>query len=409
MKRLGKRGVKIAGKVLVFGIAAIFVMLVFVTPEARPEVPGLAVKPYGFLRLDLIYNDSKTNNSQTTMWVSSEDGVNVRGDDKEFVLHPRLTRLGLHVNGGKVDSSDVTGNLEIDFVTTPNFSESRQAIRLRHAFLKISSGKFSLLAGQTWDIISPIFPSVNQDTLMWNAGNTGDRRPQLRAGYEHPLGPGKLSIMGGLGLTSAIDSKDLDKNGVRDGEDSGLPNLQARIGYTRPGFVPRENMVVGIWGHLAKEEIGEVSARIAGENSFTSNSIGGDVILPIISLSPVGSLTMRGEVWSGKNLSDFRGGIGHGININTGEEIKSIGGWLEFLIKVNPELQVEVGYTVDNPEDEDLKNGDKADNTTWYIGGNFKPGGGLLLGIEYINWKTGYKDVPEGTDNRVNLIAQYNF
>ena len=408
MKRLGKKGVKIAGKVLVFEIVAIFVMLVFAAQEARPEVE---IKPYGFLRLDLIYNDSKTNNSQTTMWVSSEDGVKVAVDDEEFVLHPRLTRLGLHVKGGKVDRSDISGNLEIDFITTPNFSESRQAIRLRHAFLKVLRGEFYLLAGQTWDIISPIFPSVNQDTLMWNAGNTGDRRPQLRAGYEHPLGPGKLSIMGGLGLTGAIDSKDkdLDKNGVRDGEDSGLPNLQARIGYTRPGFVPRENMVVGIWGHLAKEEIGEVSARIAGENSFTSNSIGGDVILPIISLSPVGSLTMRGEVWSGKNLSDFRGGIGQGVNINTGEEIKSSGGWLEFLIKVNTELQVEVGYTVDNPEDENLGIGDKAENTTWYIGGNFKPGGGLLLGIEYINWKTGYKDAPEGTDNRVNLIAQYNF
>ena len=408
MKRLGKKGVKIAGKVLVFEIVAIFVMLVFAAQEARPEVE---IKPYGFLRLDLIYNDSKTNNSQTTMWVSSEDGVKVAVDDEEFVLHPRLTRLGLHVKGGKVDRSDISGNLEIDFITTPNFSESRQAIRLRHAFLKVLRGEFYLLAGQTWDIISPIFPSVNQDTLMWNAGNTGDRRPQLRAGYEHPLGPGKLSIMGGLGLTGAIDSKDkdLDKNGVRDGEDSGLPNLQARIGYTRPGFVPRENMVVGIWGHLAKEEIGEVSARIAGENSFTSNSIGGDVILPIISLSPVGSLTMRGEVWSGKNLSDFRGGIGQGVNINTGEEIKSSGGWLEFLIKVNTELQVEVGYTVDNPEDENLGIGDKAENTTWYIGGNFKPGGGFLLGIEYINWKTGYKDAPEGTDNRVNLIAQYNF
>ena len=408
MKRLGKKGVKIAGKVLVFEIVAIFVMLVFAAQEARPEVE---IKPYGFLRLDLIYNDSKTNNSQTTMWVSSEDGVKVAVDDEEFVLHPRLTRLGLHVKGGKVDRSDISGNLEIDFITTPNFSESRQAIRLRHAFLKVLRGEFYLLAGQTWDIISPIFPSVNQDTLMWNAGNTGDRRPQLRAGYEHPLGPGKLSIMGGLGLTGAIDSKDkdLDKNGVRDGEDSGLPNLQARIGYTRPGFVPRENMVVGIWGHLAKEEIGEVSARIAGENSFTSNSIGGDIILPIISLSHEGSLTMRGEIWSGKNLSDFRGGIGQGVNTNTGEEIKSSCGWLEFLIKVNTELQVEVGYTVDNPEDENLGIGDKAENTTWYIGGNFKPGGGLLLGIEYINWKTGYKDTPEGTDNRVNLIAQYNF
>ena len=153
MKRLGKKGVKIAGKVLVFEIVAIFVMLVFAAQEARPEVE---IKPYGFLRLDLIYNDSKTNNSQTTMWVSSEDGVKVAVDDEEFVLHPRLTRLGLHVKGGKVDSSDVTGNLEIDFQSTPNFSESRQAIRLRHAFLKVRRGEFYLLAGQTWDI-SPLY------------------------------------------------------------------------------------------------------------------------------------------------------------------------------------------------------------------------------------------------------------
>lgn len=406
MKRLGNKGTKIAEKVLVFAIAATFVMLVFAAPEARPEVE---VKPYGFLRLDLIYNDSKTNNSQTTMWVSSEDGVKIAEDDEEFVLHPRLTRLGFNVKGGKVYSSDISGNLEIDFITTPNFSESRQAIRLRHAFLKILRGKFYLLAGQTWDVISPIFPSVNQDTIMWNAGNTGDRRPQLRVGYEHPLGPGKLSIVSSLGLTGAIDSKDLDKNGVRDGEDSGLPNLQARMGLTLPGFVPMESMTVGIWGHLAREKIGDASARIAGEDSFSSNSIGGDIILPIISLSPEGSLTMRGEVWSGKNLSDFRGGIGQGVNIDTGEEIKSTGGWLELLMKINPELQVEIGYTIDNPEDENLRNGDKTDNTTWYAGGHFKPVGGLLLGIEYINWKTGYKGTYEGTDNRVDLIAQYNF
>src|SRR5213075_2902130 len=83
----------------------------------------------------------------------------------------------------------------------------------------------SWLFGQTWDIISPLFPSPNDDTLMWNAGNIGDRRPQFRYTYEPARRP--LSVSVGLGLTGAIDAQDLDANGIRDGEDSGLPNVQA--------------------------------------------------------------------------------------------------------------------------------------------------------------------------------------
>ena len=48
---------------------------------------------------------------------------------------------------------------------------------------------------------------------MWNAGNVGDRRPQLRAAYERKVGRGKLSLLGGIGLTGAIDAQDLDNNG----------------------------------------------------------------------------------------------------------------------------------------------------------------------------------------------------
>jgi hypothetical protein len=60
--------------------------------------------------------------------------------------------------------------------------------------------------------------------------NVGDRRPQLRAAYEPKAGRGKLSFIGGMGLTGAIDAVDLDNNGFRDGEESALPNIQARVG-----------------------------------------------------------------------------------------------------------------------------------------------------------------------------------
>ena len=40
-------------------------------------------------------------------------------------------------------------------------------------------------------------------------------------------------------------------------------------------------------------------------------------------------LDLMGEWWTGKNLSDFRGGIGQGIDAATGREIRSSGGWIE--------------------------------------------------------------------------------
>lgn len=116
----------------------------------------------------------------------------------------------------------MSGKLETDFEN--GGSESRQIIRIRHAYLRMGWKDFSLLAGQTWDIVSPLFPTVNNDTLQWNAGNVGDRRPQLRAAYEPKAGSGKLSFTGGIGLTGAIDSLDLDNNGFGDGEESARPN-----------------------------------------------------------------------------------------------------------------------------------------------------------------------------------------
>jgi hypothetical protein len=148
-------------------------------------------------------------------------------------MHPRLTRFGIDFSGPRIESlnnAKLSGKLETDFEN--GGSESRQIIRIRNAFLRLDWKDFSVLAGQNWNIVSPLFPTVNNDTLQWNAGNVGDRRPQLRAAYEPNAGRGKLSFAGGIGLTGAIDAVDLDNNGFRDGEESARPDVQGRIGYS---------------------------------------------------------------------------------------------------------------------------------------------------------------------------------
>lgn len=371
---------------------------------------GNSLKFYGFIRLDAIYDDSRMSNSQTPYYVLSEDkAAGGKKDDEVFTMHPRLSRLGIDFNGSQVPNlanGKVSGKLEIDFQN--GGSESRAIPRYRQMYLKVKWDDLSVLAGQTWDIISPLMPSVNNDTLMWNTGNLGDRRAQLRLAYEPKIGDGVLSFVGGGGLTGAVDAKDLDGDGVRDGEDSGEPQVQARIGYA----------VAAPWAAGNKAEFGVYGAYLwedaQTKGDYEGKVAGVDFIIP---LSQV--LALRGEAWTGQDLSDLRGGIGQGVNTTTGEEIKSKGGWIELLYK-RQSNSLALGWTSDDPDNDDLPssgtiaaNGTTSDgrtkNEAYYVSERFRAGGGVEMGIDYLYWQTDYKTLKKGTDNRVNLVFQYNF
>ncbi|MGI8924043.1 MAG: DcaP family trimeric outer membrane transporter [Fimbriimonadales bacterium] len=295
---------------------------------AKPQVPvtapsGENVSVYGFVRADGVYDASKANNAESPQFINSGSS------DEQFTLYPDLTRLGVDFKAapGKMD---VSGKIEIDF--QGGGSPSRPNPRARHLYIQAKQGRSTWLVGQTWDLASPLFPSPSDDTLMWNAGNLGDRRAQIRYTYEGESG---MSMAVALGLTGAIDGKDMDNNGVRDGEDSGIPNVQARLG------IKGSKYAAGIWGTISKEE---TATPVGGETDFTSSGFGIDWSF---ALSQV--LDVKGEAWTGSNLSDIRGGIGQGVNTTTGEEIASNGGWIELGFSASPTHRLALGYTLDDP------------------------------------------------------------
>ena len=117
---------------------------------------------YGQLRTDLIYDSQSPNpNSQFPFWINSPDTTG--GETDRFTLHPRLTRFGFNYAAppDTMPGWTVTGNLEVDF--QGGGSESRQTPRARHLYLKLANSSGSWLFGQTWDLISPLFPSANDD------------------------------------------------------------------------------------------------------------------------------------------------------------------------------------------------------------------------------------------------------
>ena len=377
---------------------------------------GSKIQFYGFLRMDAAYDTSRMSDTQIPVYVRSED-PNAPGaapeNQSEFTLYTRMTRFGLNLGGGEVEaigSPKLTGRIEVDFYGGPA-SDSRNMFRMRHAWAKLQWGNFLLLAGQTSDLISPLYPSVNADMLMWGTGNLADRRPQTRAQYTFPIGASQLLIQSAAGLTGAIDRKDLDKNGVPDGEVSGLPTLQGRLALRLPIWKTADGkshpLEIGAWGHQAWEEL-DKPLDGTEEDAFQSSVVGVDLKLPLYQ----DRLALTAEGWTGKNLSDVRGGILQGVNTKTGDEIHATGGFVQLswtTVKAERYKNVlHAGIAIDEVVAADLNDGDRDLNSAVF-GAVQSVFGHFTLGIEYLHWVTEYLGFGNGTSDRVNLYTIYNF
>ncbi len=361
---------------------------------------------YGFLRADAIWDTGQTNNAQTPFFIHSpaRPGTNRTGN-RQFTVHPRLTRLGFNWASGQslFGLLKPTAKFEIDWQNAQRLTpESRPIPRIRHAYFELLGRDWNLLVGQTWDLISPLFPSPNDDTLMWNAGNLGDRRPQIRFTYAPSGEPWQWALA--LGLTGAVDAKDLDGNGVFDGEDSGLPTLQTRFAYRI------DEGTLGIWSHIAWEQ---TTTPVGGSTRFVGYSLGLDWSWDLGK-----GWSLRGEGWIGRNLSDVRGGIGQGV-LN-GREVQSRGGWLELGKQIAPDMRVSVGFTFDDPKDRDVPPTPvppaanafafgRILNSAYYIHYRLRLKPALELGANYLYWRTRWRGQPSGTDHRFNFFVQQNF
>lgn len=373
------------------------VVFMFFSVAALADATDSRLDVYGQIRADVIYDDSRPDAAQTPTFIPSEPpGAE---DQSNFTMHPRLSRLGVNFRGPVLDqlaAASVSGKLEFD--SQNGGRESRAIPRYRHAFVNLSWSTYSLLVGQTSDTISPLFPAANGDTLMWNAGNLGDRRMQLRLTYQSQGEDLRWSAAGAFGLSGAVDQQDLDADGVRDGEAAGKPNYQARIGLSYPTAAKR--LSLGIWGFSSSEE---VAKPIAGRASFDGRAVGMDFEMPLGA-----RLLVRGESWTGSNLSDVRGGIGQSVNLLTGEEIDSRGGWIEVGGDLAPNYQAFVGYTLDRPDEEQVPAGGRTRNTAAYLANRFTLSK-FTIGFDVLRWRTEYQGLPEGLDNRVNAYLISSF
>ncbi len=364
---------------------------------------GSKIKLYGFLRLDVAGDSQRPNNPQTPQFILSPDANGNKAGAGNLSLYSKFTRLGIDFTGPrltKLGEAKLSGRYEMDFFGTGG-TDSRQNARIRFAWIKLNWEHASVVIGQDWQILSPLLPIPNQHADMFYAGNVGDRHPVIKTEWKQKVGTGNLFLQGGIGATGTADAEDLDNDGFRDGETSKLPNIEGRIAYAQSLWVKDKPMTIGFGGLYGWEK---TIRPVAGRTDFNPKLVAFDYVLPLTK-----KIDLRGENWRGSHLTDFRGGINQAVNLATGREIRSRGGWSELKLTANSFYSFHTGLTDDDPIDVDLSANARTRNRSGYFGTRITPGSNFTFGFDFLRWKTDYKGLSSGIDNRVNLIFQYNF
>jgi hypothetical protein len=367
-------------------------------------ISSFKFKPYGFIKLDASYDDSRTNYGNFVFYIPNES---THKDDNEFNITARQTRLGMHIIAPDIYDWKAWGRVEIDFYGDGARHENKGALLLRHAFVQLEKGNFSLLAGQTSDLISPLDPNTLNYVVGWTAGNIGYRRPQLRATYVHPFNEDtKLISALAVARSTGTANEDLDLDLQNDGEDAGFPTVQARLALATK-ILTKKHTVFGITGHYGEEEIDwELNQFTLGEKQerVKSWSVNGDFELPLTE-----KVAVKGEAFVGYNLDDYLGGVLQGVNPTTQEVVKTAGGWMQLSYTHSDKWKYHLGFGIDDPKNNDLSPGMRSRNSFYFGNVVYSLIPPVDIGLEYSHWETEYKNRSTGIDNRIQTSIIYKW
>ncbi|MEN6405501.1 MAG: hypothetical protein ABFC77_03415 [Thermoguttaceae bacterium] len=391
--------------------------------ELRGEMKRMAwrkgdfsVTPYGILWGSSVYATQRTSPGSYTMFVQSGS----TGQESEFLVDGRNTRLGLDVLGPQIawlDDAQTGGKVEIDFQNNALnvlSGENKSSVLLRHAYVETKNDEFRLLAGQTWDVISPLNPGMLLYSVGWCGGNIGYRRAQLRGERFWACSDTSLLTaqfcMASQAFVDNMSTK--TPSGTLSGEPSDWPILEGRTAWTigdrGPDGLP---ITVGLSGHIGQQGFNYTYVDGGGKSVTDSDnrcrtwSGNLDIRIPITH-----RLGLQGECYVGENLGTFLGGIGQGVDPIGLNTIRDAGGWFEVWYFWTPTLHSHVGYSVDDPNDHDIHYfAGKTYNQFYYGNMILDVTKNFQVGLEVCSWRTLYRDELPGDSVQTECVVKYGF
>lgn len=356
---------------------------------------------YGYIRADLSHDSQATApKADFAFWVLPElDGEK----DAQTHLGARETRVGLNLFGPDAGEWKTTGKIEVDFYGGGNPNSYSPRIRLAYLDLAHSSG-LSIRAGQDWETFVEVIPRIVNFAYLADIGALGLRRPQARVTQE--LKFSETTKLVAKAAVAQTVGEDLDGGGFDDGADADWPTFQFNVALHQKLWAEKSARFA-FSGHYGRETLdAAVSNAVTGLDAedYDTWSAQGSVYLPLTKC-----LAVQGNLWTGENLDTYYGGIGQGVNMGLGEAVASKGGWAQLLYDPTEKLCFGLGYSMDDPDDDDLSPGMRAKNQQAFVNGFYKLTPAVTVMAEYANMTTDYVDGDEACNNRVQVAIRYAF
>ncbi len=368
-------------KILLILTALTFVLS---APVWADEKPSFDVNWYGYVKLDAAYDQNPTSHGNFAMWANP---VGQEDDDAQFNMTHKQSRFGFAAVGKNLGDVNVSGKVELDLYGSAG-GENKASVLFRHAFFTVRSQGFELLAGQTWDLISPLNPSTVNYPVLWGCGNTQYRRPQVRLSYQAQTGDNtSVTVAGGFFRTIGSDDDPAfsfslalgeEDDKTDDGTDAGIPSFQTGVDVNHK-FESGSSLrvgVAGLWGRLNAE------TNMGNKEQYDSWGVFGHFQFALAS-----GVGVSAEAFSGSNLGSYMGGI---TNTNRVEGLKAYGGWGSLWFKPVPKVKFSFGAGVDNPDDEELSTGNRSYNQAYFGNVSYSPVAPVTLAFEVSHWRTDY-------------------
>ena len=357
-------------------------------------VGGAEVNFYGNVRADATYQiDGGPSRAHPYNQINKAALDGAPGNSDLFKSTLAATRLGFDFKT-PTQAGDIAGKVEVDFLG------SNDTLRIRHAYLTYANW----LIGQTWSNFAvPDYMPETIDALGY-VGGAVKRTPQVR--YTSTFSPETNLIF------ALEDSKYSDNSGTTLGSD---PDNQMRI----PALTARLN-------HKFANNAGIISARtmVADKQTSDDEKVAWGVGLGTkYNVTP--STTLKADYYHVKGDSSFVSWSNPGYSIEKSggniqqSEFDSI--TVGITQQFNPKWRGTLGYGY-MTHDEDLDyinasaNPAALNKDLWQAWANvfYSPIKPVSLGLEYTYGERETFSTPTltsktGEENRVNVVALYNF
>ncbi len=352
----------------------------------------LTLTPYVWFWLTATHETNQMFAGEYPLWVRNTDRSHTYFDMK-------ATRLGFNLTAPEISSLpgvQVSSVFESDFENTYT-SENKADMELRKAYIQFKSEDSMLLIGQTWELLSPYYPTV----LNWGfgsaGGNFGFRRPQIRYDRYFKRENGRFAVQTCV-LSSSTSNFTASDGSFYSGKMGRYPEFQLRLERSYDEF--------GLWDSAtfaAGAKIGD-KEYVMNSDEFHRTSWAFTAETKIRFTEKV---FLLGEFYVGELLAVNCASIMQDLNPQTRENIGSTGGWFSIMWDFMPDWHTSVGYSIDDVWDSKVARGMRSQNYFTFINISHDITKAFNVGFEYEYYNTTYCEDRDAHSNLFMICAMY--